>query len=89
MPIIFIVILAIIVIVSGLLLALDSKKIISIKKYSYKVILYFVFVISSLLVCVSLFGKPLLKMINDYQEGVLMESEEQCKADNAPFWCNL
>lgn len=89
MSIIFLIILAIIIIVSGLLLALDSKKNITIKKNSTKTILYFVLVIAVLLACISLLGKPLLKKINVYQEGVLMESEEQCKSDNAPFWCNL
>lgn len=89
MPILFLIILIILIVVSGLLLFLDSKKIISIKKHSYRVILYFIFVIAILLTLVSLLGKPLMKKINAYQDGVLMESEERCKGDDAPFWCNL
>jgi len=89
MPIIFKIIFVISALISGLAILLDNKKIISIKKEGYKITLYFVFIIALLLACVSLFGKPILKKINAYQAGVLMESEEQCKADNAPYWCNL
>jgi membrane-bound ClpP family serine protease len=89
MSISLLIIFTVITIVVGVLIALDHKKILIIKKKSHKTLLYIVLVFTILLACVPLFGKPLLKMINAYQDGVLMESEEQCKGENAPFWCSF
>jgi hypothetical protein len=89
MSVILLIILVIVIIVSGLLIALDYKKILIIKKNNYKTMLYLILVATILLACFSLFGKPFMSMINAYQEGVLMDSEEQCKGENAPFWCSF
>jgi hypothetical protein len=73
---------------AGLLVVLHRSKVVSFKN-NHKIILYFVLVIGIIYIALSLFGGPLLEKISAYQEGVLMESEEECKSDNAPFWCNL
>jgi len=73
---------------AGVLVILHRAKVISLKN-SHKIISYFVLVIGIICVALSLFGGPLLEKISAYREGVLMESEEECKSENAPFWCNL
>lgn len=73
----------------GLLVLLHRKKVVPIKKNSHIYILNFILVIGIIYITVSLFGRPLLNKINAYREGVLMESEEECKGENAPYWCHL
>jgi len=48
-----------------------------------------VLILGIIYITLALFGRPLLSKINAYQQGVLQESEEECKKENAPFWCNL
>ncbi len=76
-------------VVSVLLLILNNKKIITLKSQPIIAILYLVIVAGVIYVALSLFGSPLSNKINEYQQGVLQESEEECKQDNAPIWCNL
>ncbi|MDH3609280.1 MAG: hypothetical protein OEQ24_08580 [Gammaproteobacteria bacterium] len=85
---IFLLIALVLTVSAGLLVILHRAKVISLK-YSHKIISYFVLVIGIIYVALSLFGGSLLEKISAYREGVLMESEEECKSENAPFWCNL
>jgi len=74
---------------AGLLVLLHRAKVVSLKKNSHKYILNFILVVGIIYIALSLFGRPLLDKINAYREGVLMESEEKCKGDDAPYWCHL
>ncbi|MBT8125171.1 MAG: hypothetical protein KJO81_10130 [Gammaproteobacteria bacterium] len=85
---IFLLIALVLTVSAGLLVILHRAKVISLK-YSHKIISYFVLVIGIIYVALSLFGGSLLEKISVYREGVLIESEEECKSENAPFWCNL
>ncbi len=89
MPSMFLLVVVILTVAAGLLVILQHKKFISVKKNSYNIILHFSLVIGIIYIALSLFGGPLLDKINAYREGVLMESEEQCKGENAPYWCHL
>lgn len=79
----------ILTIVTGLWLVLQAAGIFSLKNNNSKIILLSMFVIGIVCIALSLFGGRMLEKINAYREGVLMESEEECKRDDAPFWCNL
>jgi uncharacterized protein with PQ loop repeat len=79
----------ILTIVTGLWLVLQAAGIFALKNNNSKLILLSTFVIGIVCIALSLFGGRMLEKINAYREGVLMESEEECKRDDAPFWCNL
>jgi len=85
---IFLLIALVLTVSAGLLVILHRTKVVVLKN-SFKIISYFVLVIGIICVALSLFGGPLMDKISAYREGVLMESEEECKSENAPFWCNL
>jgi len=85
---IFLLIALVLTVFAGVLVILHRAKVVTFKN-NHKIILYFVLVIGVIFVALSLFGSPLLEKISAYREGVLMESEEECKSENAPFWCNL
>ena len=85
----FLLIVLLLTVSAGLLLVLHGAKVVTFKKNSHKIILNFILIIGIIYIALSFFGRPLLDKISAYQEGVLMESEEKCKGDNAPFWCNL
>ncbi len=74
---------------ASLLVLLHRTKVVPLKKNSHIYILNFILVVGIIYIAVSLFGRPLLDKINAYREGILMESEEECKGDNAPYWCHL
>lgn len=80
---------AILTVVAGLLLVLHRTKVFSLKNNNFKIILYFVLIIGIIYISLSVFGGPLLEKIDAYREGVLQKSEEECKSENAPYWCDL
>ncbi len=80
---------AILTIIVALLVMLNRKKIITIKKNGLLTLLYFMLVIGIIYISLALFGGTVWEKLTAYQEGVLSDSEEQCKRDDAPFWCNL
>ena len=82
-------IVAILTIIVALLVILNRTKVISIKKNGLLAVLYFMLVVGIIYISLALFGGPVWKKITAYQESVLSDSEEQCKRENAPFWCNL
>lgn len=85
---IFLTIAIVLTVSAGLLVILHRAKVISLNN-NYKTISNLVFVVGIICLALFLFGGPLMKKISAYREGVLMESEEECKSENAPFWCNL
>ena len=86
---ILLVIATLITVIAGSLLLLMRKKIIPISNKPVKVVLYSLLMIGISYLLLTLLGGPVHDKINAYQQGVLSESEEQCKRDDAPFWCNL
>ncbi len=55
----------------------------------YKNILYSILSIEAIIILLSLFGEPVFNKILAYRDGVLNQSEEECKKEDAPFWCNF
>ena len=82
-------IVVVLTIISALFVILSRTKIISIKKNALLVLLYIVLIAGLIYLLLALFGGSVWEKITAYQEGVLSESEEECKRDDAPFWCNL
>ena len=80
---------AILTILAGILVLLSRTKVIKLKKHGFLVCLNFVLTIGLIYILLAMFGGPVWKKITAYQEGVLSESEEECKKEDAPFWCHL
>ena len=80
---------AILTIIAGILVLLSRTKVITLKKNGFLICLYFVMTIGLIYILLALFGGTVLEKITAYQEGVLSESEEECKKEDAPFWCHL
>ncbi len=74
---------------SAFFVILHRLKIISFKSKPVIIFLYSVLIIGIIYIILSIFGGPILNKINAYQENVLKESEEECKKDDAPIWCDL
>lgn len=75
--------------VTGLLILLHHAQVGVLKNKKYKKIFYTLFSIEVVIIILSLFGGPLLNKIYAYRDNVLSQSEEECKQDDAPFWCNF
>ena len=86
---IFLLVSLILTILSAFLIILHRSKIISFKSKPVIISLYSVLIIGIIYIGLSVFGRPLLNKINAYRDNVLEESEEECKKDDAPFWCDL
>ena len=56
---------------------------------NFKKILYITLSILLIVILMALFDGPISNKINAYRENVLLQSEEECTKDDAPFWCNL
>lgn len=80
---------AILTIIAGILVLLSRTKVIKFKKNGFLAGLYFVLTIGLIYILLALFGGTVLEKITAYQDGVLSESEEECKKEDAPFWCHL
>jgi len=89
MPNLVLFIVIVITTIVGVFLILQRMQVISLKNDKAKITLYFLLIIGLIYISLSLFGRPLLGKINAYREGVLQESEEECKSENAPYWCHL
>ncbi len=89
MPKLILLIIVVLTIIAAVLVMLQRAKKISLKNNNVKISLYFLLIIGVIYISLSLFGGPLLEKINSYREGVLQESEEECKSENAPYWCHL
>ncbi len=85
----FLIIAVVITAIAGSIVLLIRKKIIFVNNKPIKIISYTLLVIGLMYISLSLLGGPVLKQINAYQQRVLSESEEECKRDDAPFWCHL
>ena len=79
----------IITFITGLLIILHHVKIGIFKHKKYKIGLYSILCIQVIVIILILFGKPVLNKLYSYRDSVLSESEEECKREDAPFWCNL
>ena len=85
----FLVIALLITVIAGILVLLMHKKFIRVNNKPVKIILYTLLTIGVIYLILTLLGGPIIEKINAYQQSVLSESEEECKRDDAPFWCNL
>ncbi len=86
---ILLLVIIIVTVISALLVLLNKKKVITLKSKPIVVILYTLLVVGIIYIALSLLGGPLLNKINEYRQGVLQEAEEECKKENAPYWCHL
>ena len=75
--------------ITGLLIILHHAKFGFFKNKKYKVVLYSILCFEVIVIILILFGRPVLNKIYSYRDSVLSESEEECKREDAPFWCNL
>ena len=78
-----------IIIITFVLIVLHLAKIGFLKNKKYKNVLYPLLSIEIIILLLSLFGEPILNKIFGYRDNVLNKSEEECKRDDAPFWCNF
>ncbi len=85
----FLIIAVVITAIAGSIVLLIRKKIIFVENKPVKIVSYSLLVIGIIYISLALLGGPVLKQINAYQQRVLSESEEECKQDDAPFWCHL
>ena len=79
----------ILVVVAALVVILNRKKVIVIKNKGVLRLLNIVLVSGIIYLLLAVFGGPIWEQISAYRERVLSESEEACKKENAPYWCNL
>ena len=77
------------IIMTVALILLHHAKLGPIQGKKYKNILYSALGIEIIVIVLSLIGAPLLDKIYAYRDSVLSQSEEECKRDDAPFWCNF
>ncbi|MEM7400376.1 MAG: hypothetical protein AAF304_00340 [Pseudomonadota bacterium] len=89
MATIFLMIAVLITILAGIAILLLRYKVISISNKPTNIALNALFVIGVVYILLTLLSAPVSNQINAYKQKVLSESEEECKKDNAPFWCNL
>ncbi len=89
MATILLIIAVLITILAGIAILLVRYKVFSISNKPIKITLYALFVIGVVYIVLTFLGAPVSNQINAYQQKVLSESEEKCKQDDAPFWCNL
>ena len=89
MAIILLIIAVLITILAGIAILLVRYKVISISNKPIKITLHTLFVIGMVYILLTILGTPVSNQINAYRQKVLSESEEECKQDDAPFWCNL
>ncbi len=84
-----VIVVAILTVVIALLVILNRTKVITIKNKRLLGSLYFVLVAGLIYLSLVLFGGTVWQQITAYRERVLSESEEECKKENAPYWCHL
>lgn len=85
----FIWVVVILTVATIMLIILHFAKIGFPKNKKYKNILYSILIIEIIILLLSLFGGPILNKLFGYRDNVLNQSEEECKRDDAPFWCNF
>ena len=82
-------IVAILIIVTIVFILLHYAKIGFLQNAKYKNVLYSILSIEIVILLLSLFGGPLMNKLFGYRDNVLNQSAEECKRDDAPFWCNF
>ena len=75
--------------VTIILIILHFAKIGFLKNNKYKNVLYSLLSIEVIILLLVLFGGPILNKLFGYRDNVLNQSAEECKRDDAPFWCNF
>ena len=82
-------IITVITVLTVLLLFMHYAKVGILKDKKYKSILYSILSVGVVIILLSLFGGPILNKLIAYRDNVLNQSEEECKRNDAPFWCNF
>ncbi|MCZ6565669.1 MAG: hypothetical protein O6852_05990 [Gammaproteobacteria bacterium] len=57
-------------------------------KKIYKTTLYLALSVEITFIVLALFGEPLLNKLYAYRENVFKQFAQECKKEDAPFWCN-